>query len=33
MVLEDVSLSEALTHFASIGWKFFFAIVPPADYW
>jgi len=33
MVLEDVSLSEALIHFASIGWKFFFAIVPPPDYW
>ena len=33
MVLEDVTLYEALVQFASIGWKFFFALVPPPDYW
>lgn len=33
MVLEDVTLSEALTHFCSIGWNVIFAIVPPANYW
>ena len=33
MVLEDVSLFQALTHFCSIGWNVIFALVPPADYW
>ena len=29
MILEEVSLGEALTHFACIGWKFVFACIPP----
>ena len=33
MVLEEISLSEALTHFFAIGWNILFAIVPPASYW
>jgi len=33
MVLEEVNLYEGLCHFLAIGWKVFFAIVPPADYW
>ena len=33
MVLEDVTLFEALSHFTAIGWNVFFAIVPPASYW
>lgn len=32
MILEEVSLYEALVHFASVGWNVFFAIVPPANY-
>mmetsp|Transcript_36490 Transcript_36490/g.56019 ORF Transcript_36490/g.56019 Transcript_36490/m.56019 type:complete len:288 (+) Transcript_36490:2016-2879(+) len=32
IILEDVSLFEAIMHFASIGWKVFFALVPPANY-
>ena len=31
LILEDVSLSEALSHFVSIGWKVIFATVPPAS--
>uniref|UniRef100_A0A7S3MX74 Sodium/calcium exchanger membrane region domain-containing protein n=1 Tax=Strombidium inclinatum TaxID=197538 RepID=A0A7S3MX74_9SPIT len=30
MILDDVTIMEALTHFATIGWKFIFAIVPPS---
>lgn len=33
MVLEEVNLFDALCHFIAIGWKIFFSIVPPADYW
>lgn len=33
MVLEDVSLFEALWHFSVIGWKILFSCVPPVDYW
>ena len=33
MVLEDVTLSEGLSHFMAIGWKVFFATVPPPHYW
>jgi len=33
MVLEDITVYEGLVQFLSIGWKFFFAIVPPPDYW
>jgi len=29
MILDEVTLGEALTHFACIGWKFIFACVPP----
>ena len=29
LILEDVQLSEALSHFTSIGWKVIFASVPP----
>ena len=31
MILEEVTLSEALSHFVSIGWKVIFATVPPAN--
>lgn len=31
--MEDVCLSEALGHFASIGWKLIFALIPPPNYW
>lgn len=33
LILEDVTLSEALSHFASIFWKVFFATVPPIHIW
>jgi len=33
LVADDVSLEEALTHFASITWKVLFSSVPPASYW
>jgi solute carrier family 8 (sodium/calcium exchanger) len=32
IILEDVSLFEALSHFAAIGWKVLFACIPPANY-
>lgn len=32
MVLEDVTLYEAMCHFLAIGWNFLFALVPPPDY-
>lgn len=32
LILEDVELGEALTHFASIFWKVLFALVPPPHY-
>lgn len=32
MVIEDVDLASALTHFCAVGWKLLFAIVPPASY-
>jgi solute carrier family 8 (sodium/calcium exchanger) len=32
MVLEDISLTEGLSHFTAIGWKVFFSLVPPAHY-
>ena len=31
LILEEVSLSEGLSHFVSIGWKVVFATVPPAS--
>ena len=33
MILEEVSATEALFHFVSIGWKVLFALVPPPSYW
>ena len=33
MVLEDITLVEGLSHFAAIGWKVFFSLVPPAHYY
>lgn len=32
LILEEVSLSEALTHFVAIFWKVFFATVPPVSW-
>jgi len=32
MVLEDITLIEGLSHFAAIGWKVFFSLVPPSNY-
>jgi len=32
MVLEEITLFEGLSHFAAIGWKVFFSLVPPAHY-
>lgn len=29
LIVDEVSLSEALMHFATIGWKVLFALVPP----
>ena len=31
LIIDDVTLGEALFHFACIGWKVIFALVPPAD--
>lgn len=33
MVLEDITLSEGISHFMAIGWKVLFATVPPAHYY
>lgn len=33
LIINDVELGEALWHFATIGWKVMFAIIPPAHYW
>jgi len=33
IILEDVSLAEAVFHFLAIGWKVFFALIPPPNYW
>lgn len=33
MVIEDCTLYEGLCHFFAIGWKVFFACVPPAHYY
>jgi solute carrier family 8 (sodium/calcium exchanger) len=32
LIVEEVTLSEALFHFACIGWKVIFALVPPTEY-
>jgi solute carrier family 8 (sodium/calcium exchanger) len=31
LIIDDVTLGEALFHFACIGWKVIFALIPPAD--
>lgn len=31
LIVEDVTLFEALFHFATIGWKVFFALIPPSS--
>lgn len=33
MVLEEVDAWEAFCHFTSIGWKVFFALIPPNSIW
>jgi len=33
LIINDVSLSEALMHFVAITWKVAFAFVPPPHYW
>jgi solute carrier family 8 (sodium/calcium exchanger) len=33
MVLEDVTLSEGISHFMTIGWKVLFSLVPPPHYY
>lgn len=32
MIIEQVTLSEALIHFITIGWKVFFSLVPPSHW-
>lgn len=32
LIVDNVTLGEGLFHFATIGWKFIFAIVPPSRY-
>ena len=31
--IEDVTFTEAYSHFISISWKVLFAFIPPANYW
>lgn len=33
MIIDHVTMSEALWHFACIGWKIIFAVIPPSNYW
>lgn len=33
MLVQEIDLYEALYHFAAIGWKVFFATIPPAGVW
>lgn len=33
LIVDNVTLGEGLFHFATIGWKFVFAIVPPVRYY
>ena len=33
LIINDVSMYEAIIHFVSISWKVFFALVPPPGYW
>ena len=32
LIVSEVELSEALTHFACIGWKVAFAAIPPCEW-
>lgn len=32
LIVSDVSMSEALTHFACMGWKILFALIPPCEW-
>lgn len=32
LIVEDVDLMEALSHFATIGWKLIFALIPPVEW-
>lgn len=32
LIVDDVSIMEALTHFATIGWKILFAFIPPKEW-
>lgn len=33
MILEDIDAYEAFCHFAAIGWKVLFALIPPCNIW
>mmetsp|Transcript_18143 Transcript_18143/g.31001 ORF Transcript_18143/g.31001 Transcript_18143/m.31001 type:complete len:221 (+) Transcript_18143:2267-2929(+) len=33
IIVDEVSLADALIHFVSIGWKFAFSLIPPHNYW
>ena len=33
LIVDHVTLFEALFHFGCIGWKLFFALIPPAQIW
>lgn len=33
MMVQDISLYQAIVHFCSIGWNVFFATIPPAAVW
>lgn len=33
LIVSEVTLMEALTHFATIGWKLLFALIPPVDWY
>ena len=33
LILEDIDAYEAFCHFASIGWKVLFALIPPCSIW
>lgn len=33
LVVDDVTGMEAFIHLITIGWKLFFAFIPPRDYW
>ena len=33
LIIEEVSIGEALSHFMSIGWKILFSCIPPTNIW